>query len=277
MAVEEQTLELEIGPVLVRAAGGRVGPSHTPLFPTPLFLHGMPTASESMSPFLERCSGIAPDLIGFGRSSKAGHLDYSLTGHADFLETLLDRLEVDSVQLVAHGWGAGGGLVFAQRNPDRVSRLVLINALPLFGAFEWDRVARLLRLPGVGEIAIGSINRWYLTRLLRRASGSAAAWPDDDVGQLWEIFDQGTQRAMLRLFRDADPERLAEAGAGLAGLSMPALVVWGERDPWFGAQFCDAYVARLGDARGERLPDAGHWPWRDQPSVIDRVADFLLS
>jgi pimeloyl-ACP methyl ester carboxylesterase len=268
VAVEEHTLELDIGPVIVRTAGGGSEP-------TPLFLHGMPGASEEFIPFLERCGGVAPDLIGFGRSSKAGNLDFSLAGHADFLEALLDRLQVDSVQLVAHGWGAGGGLVFAQRHPDRVSRLVLINALPLFGAFAWDRIGRLLRLRGVGEIAIGSVTRWYLARLLRRASGSDAAWDDADVARLWEIFDQGTQRAILRLFRDADPERLAEAGAGLGELSMPALVLWGERDPWFGTQFCDAYVARLGDARGERLPDAGHWPWRDAPAVIDRVASFV--
>ena len=269
MAVEEHTLELGFGPVVVRRADRPE--------PAPLFLHDMPTASESMIPFLERCGGIAPDLIGFGHSSKAGNLDFSLSGEADFLETLLDALQIDSVQLVAHGWGAGGGLVFAQRHPERVSRLVLINALPLFGAFSWDRMGRLLRVPAVGELAIGAVNRRYLARLLRRGSGGDAAWDDAAVKQLWEIFDQGTQRAMLRLFRDADPERLAEAGGGLAELSMPALVLWGERDPWFGVQFCDAYVARLGDAEAFKVPDAGHWPWRDVPAVIDRVADFLLS
>jgi pimeloyl-ACP methyl ester carboxylesterase len=267
--VEEHTLELDIGPVYFRTAGEGE--------PAALFLHDMPTASESFIPFLERCGGVAPDLIGFGRSSKAGHLDFSLSGQADFVERLLDELAIESVSLVAHGFGAGGGLVFAQRHPERVQRLVLINALPLFAGFSWGRFVQLLRRPGVGELAIGSITRKHLARLLRRASGSDEAWDQAAVDGLWEIFDHGTHRAMLRLLRDADPERLAATGGGLAELKMPALVIWGERDPWFGAQFCDAYIARLGDARGERLPDAGHWPWRDSPDVVEHVADFLLS
>lgn len=268
MAVEEITFELDLGPVHVLRAQA---PD-----PPPLFLHSMPAASESMLPFLERCGGIAPDLIGFGSSSKAGNLDYSMTGHADFIERVLDELGVGDVQLVAHGWGAGGGLVFAQRHPERVARLVLINALPLFPGVAFGRGARVLRSPALGELAIGSIGRRHLARIMRRASASEAAWDDAALAQLWELCDQGTQRAVLRLLRDADPERLSSAGAGLGELAMPALVVWGERDPWFPSTFADAYVARLGDAGGERFPDAGHWPWRDDPTVVDRVAEFLV-
>lgn len=268
MPVEELTVDLDLGPLHLRRAGG----SQTP----PLFLHSMPTASESLVPFLERCGGVAPDLIGFGASSKAGHLDFSLAGHADFVERVLDELGIEAVQLVAHGWGAGGGLVFAQRHPERVERLVLINALPLFQGFRWSRAAQLLRQPALGEVAIGSITRRWLARIVRRASASDAAWDDAAVAQLWELCDQGTQRAILRLLRDASPQRLAGAGAGLGELAMPALILWGERDPWFSSTFADAYVARLGDARGERFPDAGHWPWRDDPAVVDRVAEFLV-
>src|SRR5207302_397237 len=96
----------------------------------PLYLHGVPTNSDDWIPFLELTGGIAPDLIGFGRSAKAGNLDYSMDGHADFIERFLAQLEVDRVNLVVHDIGAAGGLVFAQRHPDRVERIVLINALP---------------------------------------------------------------------------------------------------------------------------------------------------
>jgi pimeloyl-ACP methyl ester carboxylesterase len=37
----------------------------------------------------------------------------------------------------------------------------------------------------------------------------------------------------------------------------------------------DAYGARLSHATVEHIPDAGHWPWLDQPRVIDLVADFV--
>ena len=56
-----------------------------PTLRQPLYLHGIPTSSDDFVPFLERTGGVAPDLIGFGRSGKGGHLDYSIDGHADFV------------------------------------------------------------------------------------------------------------------------------------------------------------------------------------------------
>ncbi|MHB8693844.1 MAG: alpha/beta fold hydrolase [Solirubrobacteraceae bacterium] len=270
MAAAEQTLELDVGPVFVRRAE-----APDPVTPPALFLHTVPTSSDDLLALLERCGGVAPDLPGFGRSSKAGHLDYTPSGQADFIAALLGALELEHVSLVAHGWGAAGGLAFAERHPEKVSRIVLLNPLPLFTGFHWGRLGRTLRTPVLGEIAMGSVNRRWLGRLLRRGVVTDGAFSDAEVERFFAQFDQGTQRAILRMFRAADPAALADAGTGLGSLAMPALVVWGERDPWLESRFADAYVARLADASLVRLPDAGHWPWRDEASVIERVASFL--
>ena len=85
---------------------------------------------------------------------------------------------------------------------------------------------------GVGELVMGSVNQWLLARTLRSGAASPEAWTDARIAAVWEQFDQGTQRAILRLHRSIDPAGLAAAGADLEQLWMPALVVWGERDPW---------------------------------------------
>ncbi len=90
-----------------------------------------------------------------------------------------------------------------------------------------------------------------------------------------EHFDQGTQRAILRLYRSSPPEVLAAAGAGLGRLQMPALVVWGMRDPYIPARFGRAYADALPDAELLELADAGHWPWLDRPDLLERVTGFL--
>ena len=243
----------------------------------PLYLHSVPTSSDDWTPFLERTGGIAPDLPGFGRSGKAGNLDYSLHGLARFVGELLDALQLNEVKLVGHGWGAAVGLVLAQREPGRVQRIVLVDPVPLLDGFRWPAVARLWRRPGVGELAMGATGKWLLARALRRGSVSPQAWPSDRIEAVWEQFDQGTQRAILRLHRSVDEQRLIAAGAGLGALAVPALVLWGERDPWLPASFAHRYAERLGQATPIRLADAGHWPWLDQRSVIDRVDQFLAS
>lgn len=267
MRVDEHTIEVAGASVFYRSGPATGVPA--------LYLHSVPTSSDDWAPMLERTGGIAPDLIGFGRSGKAGNLDYSLDGQAGYVDQLLQGLQIGRVKLVAHGWGAAIGLVYAQRHPERVERVVLCNAIPLLAGFEWPRIARVWRRAAIGELVMGSTNKWLLARTLRGGAVSADAWPDSRIAAVWEQFDQGTQRAILRLHRSVDADGLAASGAGLTGLNMPALVVWGERDPWLDPGFADAYAARLPKAVAERIPQAGHWAWMDQPATIDRIVAFL--
>jgi pimeloyl-ACP methyl ester carboxylesterase len=266
--VDQHTADVGGTPVFYRraapGAGGEV-----------LYLHSAPTSSDDWQDLLAVTGGIAPDLPGFGRSGKAANYDYSLMGYAGFVEELLDHLEVAKVTIVGHAWGAAAGLVFAQRHPERVERLVLIDPVPLLDGFRWPAMVRRLRRPGVGELAMGSLSRRLLARLLRRGSTTPAAWPDDRVDAVWEQFDQGTQRAILRLHRSVDERSLAAAGSHLDRLSQATLLVWGMADPWIPPSFADAYARRLPSAAVERIAGAGHWPWLDAPQLADRLAAFV--
>ncbi|MGZ4169434.1 MAG: alpha/beta fold hydrolase [Solirubrobacteraceae bacterium] len=266
MGVDEQTIEVAGASVFYRRAPAR----DTEV----LYLHSVPTSSDDWQAPLALSGGVAPDLPGFGRTGKAGNLDYALPAYAAFVEQFLDALALDQVALVGHGWGAAMGLMFAQAHPDRVARLAIVDAIPLLEGFEWPAIARWWRRPGIGELLMGSVNRWLLARLLRRGSGEPSAWPDARINAVWDQFDQGTQRAILRLHRSVDEAALAAAGAGLDALDMPALVVWGDRDPWLAPAFADAFARRLPHATVEHVPGAGHWPWLEDPEVGRRLAEF---
>jgi pimeloyl-ACP methyl ester carboxylesterase len=270
VSVAEHTAELDGQPVFWRSAAGRVGSdSRAPV----LYVHGVPTSSDDWLPFLERTGGLAPDLLGFGRSGKGGQNDYSLEGIARFVERFLDEVvDVDRVRLVVHDWGSAA-LAFAQRHPERIERLVVIDAVPLLPGYRWHRVARLWRTRFVGEMAMGLTLRPTLARALRPAF--ARPVPDGFVEATMRHFDQGTQRAILRLYRSAPEALLAASGRGLSSVGAPALVVWGARDPYISSRFGDQYATELPNARVVCVEDAGHWPWLDRPDLIDRIATFL--
>jgi pimeloyl-ACP methyl ester carboxylesterase len=268
VGVDEHTIEVAGASVFYHRA-----PAHDSEV---LYLHSVPTSSDDWSAPLELTGGLAPDMPGFGRTSKAGNLDYTLPAYALFVEQFLDALDVGEVALLGHGWGAAIGLLFAQRHPERVTRLGIVDAVPLLDGFEWPAVTRWLRRPGIGELIMGSVNRWALARVLRKASATPAAWPDARVDAVWEQFDQGTQRAILRLHRSVDAAALAAAGAGLAELEQPALVVWGDQDPWLSTAFADTYGHVLPHAAVEHVAGAGHWPWLDQPALAERLAAFTM-
>ena len=266
--VPSHTIELDDQPVFFL----RAGDDDVPV----LYLHGVPTSADDWLPFLREGGGIAVDLPGFGRTGKRGDGDFTVDGWARWLPRFLDAIGVDRVRLCAHDWGAAG-LLWAARQPGRVARVAVLNGAPLAGGLELPRHARMLALPGVGEVGVGLATPWVLRRRLRRGIAEGAeperAW-FDDIGSR---FDQGTQRAVLRLFRAATPAAREAAGRELRTLDVPALVVHGAEDPWLPARTAQAYAALLPQSELLEVPGAGHWPWLEDPALVGRVLRFLRS
>ncbi|HVA19168.1 MAG TPA: alpha/beta hydrolase [Solirubrobacteraceae bacterium] len=241
-----------------------------------LYLHGVPTSSDDWLGFLERTGGLAPDLPGFGRSGKPGYLKFTIEEYAAFIERFLDTIGVESVRLVVHDWGAVG-LAFAQAHPERVERLVVTNAVPFLPGYRWHRTARIWRTPVLGELAMGATTRWTLKQSTRESNAKPGPMPKEWLDSVMAHMDQGTQRAILRLYRSSPSEVLAKAGERLSTLDMPALVVWGAKDPYIPTRFGEEYARALPDSELLVLPDAGHWWWMDRPDAVERVAEFLLA
>lgn len=269
--VSDHSGEVDGLPVFWRSAPT---PGERPGEALPLYLHGVPSSSDEWLEFLARSGGLAPDLPGFGRSGKPGTRSYTIDEYDRFLERFLDETGTERVKLVVHDWGAVG-LALAQRLPERVERLVIINAVPFLPGYRWHRTARIWRTPGLGELAMGTTSRPILRLISRESNATPGPMPDAWLDGVLAHFEQGTQRAILRLYRSSPASVLAKAGERLATLRMPALVAWGMKDPYIPARFAREYADALPNAELLELPDAGHWPWLDRPDLVTRVVDFL--
>ena len=124
--------------------------------PVVLLTHGLPAWSylyRSMIPQLtaQGYRVIAPDFIGFGRSDKPTDQDlYTLDQHVQWLQSLVDQLELTDTTLVLHDSGGMIGLRLAAIEGDRFSRLLVLDtSIPAgdvpFSAsqragFDWFRI-----------------------------------------------------------------------------------------------------------------------------------------
>lgn len=270
--IVERTVRVDGLEIFLRETSGEGNPI--------VFVHGNPTNSADWIPFLERIEGpaIAIDLPGFGRSTRpaAHQFDHSLAAYANFLEHLLDELAPNGYGLVVHDWG-GLALIPAQRDPTRVERLVIINSVPLLRGFRWHWIARIWRRRGLGEAFNAMSTKPALKLVLRQARSGNKPMPPEFVDMVWEGNDAGNRRAVLGLYRSADPDVLEANGARLGELRCPTLVVWGDDDPYIDASFGRRYADVLPNSELIALDDAGHWPWIDRPDVIDRVLEFLAT
>jgi pimeloyl-ACP methyl ester carboxylesterase len=243
-----------------------------------LLFHGNPSDARDWRPFLERLEGrrraIAPDLLGWGESERPQSFQWTMDGLAAWIGDLIDALGVTNFDLVAHDWGSVA-LITAIQRPGAVGRIVEINAIPLLPDYRWHWIARLWRRRGVGELLNATMSRFGTLQLLRQATTTKAVRPEL-VDRIHEHLDGGTKRAILELYRDADPEKFVPIAAKLKELTGPALIVWGDADPYIGSEFAGRIAAALGgEARVEHVQNAGHWPWLDRPEVIETVCEFL--
>ena len=227
---------IEEGEILVdgvRAFYRRVPGEGTPV----VYCHGNPSHGEDWVPFMERGGpSIAIDMPGWGRSDRPDpkSFDYSMYGLSAFLERALEELGIGRRKLVVHDWGCLA-LIGAQRRPDLVERLVAMNIVPLTPGFRWHWVAQVWRRRPFGEFVTATGTKRSMALAMRQARGDWSPMPDQFLDRTWRYWDKGTSRAILRLYRHADPDRLVAAGRDLGRIDLPGAGHLGRPGPLSGA------------------------------------------
>ena len=116
-----------------------------------VFLHGNPTSSylwRNIAPnFKETNRIIVPDLMGMGDSEKLDGIDnpsYNLMGHYDFLDQLLDKLEIgNNIHFVIHDWGCALGMIYARLNSEKIKSITFMEGIAIPLTWEkWPEIAR---------------------------------------------------------------------------------------------------------------------------------------
>jgi len=243
-----------------------------------VLVHGNPTSADDMLPFVEALEGrrrcLAPDLVGWGKAERPPDFPYTAESLAWFLLRFIDDMGVERFDLIVHDWGVVG-LVSATWRPESVGRVVIFNCVPLTAEFRWHWVAQIWRRRPFGELSLATQTRFATAQVLRQTTPKKGA-PPGVAEHIHRYLDRGTKRAILRLYRDSDPEKLGELGRDLHRLRCPGLVIWGDGDPYLSPRYGDWCGEALGgEVRVEHLPDAGHWVWLDRPDAVGMAADFL--
>ena len=240
------------------------------------YVHGNP--DEGLRDLVARVGAfgraVAADMPGFGRADKPADFEHTVAGYARHLDGALRELGVRRAHLVLHDFGGPWGLQWASDHTDQVASLTLINIGVLPG-YHWHFFARVWRTPLLGDVFMATANRRMFRTSLRRGN---AKLPAAFIDGMFDDFDRGTRRAVLKLYRatpqpGADAERYASV---LRPLDLPALVVWGKTDPYIGVEYAERQREVFPRARVVILEESGHWPHADDPEgVAAAVVPFL--
>jgi haloalkane dehalogenase len=253
---------------------------------TLVFVHGTPTWSFDWRALIGAFSGthrcLAIDHLGFGLSERPWGAEYTPEAHAQRFRAWMEALELEDVTLVVHDFGGPIALPMALEQPGRVSRLVVLNSW--MWSFEGDpHIERGARLLG------GGLGRWLYRSFnasLRMITPSAYADRKKLTkrihAQLLAPFTgiDSRERVLWTLARSllgssAFYADLWERRAALAEL--PALIVWGTKDPAFLHRYLARWREALPRAAVLELP-VGHWPQEEAPAEVENaLREFLTS
>jgi pimeloyl-ACP methyl ester carboxylesterase len=244
-----------------------------------VFVHGNPGSSTDWTALVgavgEFGRAVAVDMPGFGKADKPRDFNYQVSSYADFLQGALDELEIERAHLVVHDFGGPFGLLWGLQHPDAWASVVLIN-VGIMPGYTWHTMARRWRTPVLGELTQVCIPRSAWRRAMQGANPKGL--PEEFVEKMYDDYDRGTRRAVLKLYRATpDPGATAAAlGAEMAKLHKPALVVWGAKDPFIGVEYAERQREFFDVQDVAVLPDSGHWPFQDDPEAVGQaVVPFL--
>jgi pimeloyl-ACP methyl ester carboxylesterase len=256
--------------------------------PSRVLVHGGLSESTNWAPLAGRLTGrlVIPDRPGYGLSSPIDYrkVDDFFAAAADWLESVVDGLGEEQVDLIGNSMGGFFAVAFAARRPHRVRRLVLLGApagidkhIPWF--------LRLWGDPILGRLFMRSTLE-DPEQLRERVYSGLVAHPERvSDEQLAVEFAAGrlpdfalTSHTMLRAatsFRGW--RRRYSIRDHLSALYVPTLIAWGSEDTAFSPPELGREIAsKMPNGRFELLPDAGHLPWLDEPQLVAEMVSAFL-
>jgi pimeloyl-ACP methyl ester carboxylesterase len=254
--------------------------------PAVVLLHGYGETGDmwtSMAADFERDHQvIVPDLRGLGLSSKpAGGFDKKT--QAGDVAGVLTVLGVDQIDLVAHDIGNMVAFQFAAQHPDRVRRLVLIDA-PVPGVGPWEEILKNPLLwhfrfggPDMERLVAGR-ERIYLDRFWNEFSADPANFDEAarvHYAQLYAL--PGAMHSGFAQFAAFDQDA-ADNRAWLATgarLRMPLLAAGGEKS--FGRTMAAVMRAAATDVQEDIIPGSGHWIMEENPQATTALVRGFLA
>lgn len=258
--------------------------------PLVLLLHGFPElwlAWRNQLPALAAAGfrAVAPDLRGYNLSEKPkGVSSYRMERLAGDVANLVRHLGYEKTFLVGHDWGGAIAWCVPALHPGLVEKLVILNAPhPILFRKKLATLAQARRssyvfffqLPWLPERSLTRHRAGFLKMMLRRDPVAPGAFSPEEIEAYREAFLRpGAATAAINYYRAA-----VRSGTRIPGLrrsleNVPTLVLWGEKDRYFGPELLDGLETLVPGLRLVRLPDASHWLPSDAP---DRVNAELLA
>lgn len=269
--------------------------------PLLMFVHGFPEFwyawQGQLAEFGRDHFAVAPDMRGYNLSSKpAGIESYAVPLLVEDLVALADHLGHRRFTLVAHDWGGAIAWATALLHPDRLERLVIVNAphpaifQRLLAEHPGQQKASqyMLFFRSAEAEATLAADNFALLRQMVLGEGQPWGWATaaDRTAYLVAWAQPGALTGGLNFYRAArlgppapgEPPRTRAGDLSGLVVKVPTLVIWGEKDTALVPENLDGLDRVVSDLTIRRVADGTHWVAHEHPALVSRhIREFLAA
>jgi pimeloyl-ACP methyl ester carboxylesterase len=253
--------------------------------PAVLLIHGFGDTGDMWGPLAQDLARthtvIVPDLRGMGRSSKPVG-GYDKKSQAGDIRAVVTQMGQDRAAVVGHDIGTMVAYAYAASYPDKVERLVVMDA-PVPGIAPWDQIVLSPKLWHFNfggrdaERLVAGRERIYLDRFWNDFAGDPSKIDEATRRHYARQYAQpGAMRAAFAQFNTIAARDVADNIAfSKTKLKMPVLAIGGEKS--FGANMAVVMRNAATNVQEAVVPGAGHWLMEESPVATIELIDRFLN
>jgi 4,5:9,10-diseco-3-hydroxy-5,9,17-trioxoandrosta-1(10),2-diene-4-oate hydrolase len=248
--------------------------------PPLLLIHGLAGSwqnwLETIPSFARSRRVVAPDLPGFGESPMPAE-KISMRGYGVLVDAFCDAIGIERGAMIGNSMGGYIAAEVAIAHPHRVDKLVLVSAAGITA--EHQRNDRALAVMRRFEAALAWASthpspRFYKRPRARRGLRLVFAHPEKLPAAL--LYEQAKGSGKPGFIDALDAISDYPLRERLERISVPTLVVWGDRDQLVPLRDANVFEELIPDARKLVYADTGHVPMLERPGRFNRDVEAFL-
>jgi pimeloyl-ACP methyl ester carboxylesterase len=246
-----------------------------------LFIHGFGAGmwvwEKQIEPLSQSYRVYAVDLLGHGFSDRP-RISYTPEAYLQFLRDFMDGVGVEKATLIGNSMGGGLAWAGAIAFPERVHKLILINAIPPDVLTQvknesFRTLAAIKDIPFLPYVVIASRSRNSIKRVLRECVSDARLLTPEVIERQYRLSRiRGSPWVLYSILKNAK-EALTFKDA-LSNIRQPTLLIWGEKDLIFPPPVGEGLHRAIPGSEFKLIKGSGHIPMWEAP---DQVNPLILS
>jgi pimeloyl-ACP methyl ester carboxylesterase len=245
-----------------------------------LLIHGFASSTytwEKVAPVLNKLGYHvwALDIKGFGWSDKPKDTSYDILTLTEEVYQWMEAFGLDDVVLVGNSLGGGITTLMALLHPEKVGRMILIDAAAYNTKFPF--IMKLASFPLSAEITKLFFNHWVVRQTLSQVYHHKAWITKDQVDAYYDrLKTDNALNAQIAIVRALEFSKFEKYTNRIPEIQSKTLIIWGAHDRWIPLSSAYRFNEELRNANLVIIPECGHIPQEEYPDFTVRLIDAFI-